>query len=100
MEALARKLLKRPLEITVGARSVVAEDVTQIVEVREEDTRFNRLLEILGQAFNDDPEPRILIFVNRQESADNLLGDLVPRSYFSMTIHGGKVRVLGSSLVG
>lgn len=93
MEALARKLLKRPLEITVGARSVVAEDVTQVVEVREDDTRFNRLLEILGQVLNEDSEARVLIFVSRQEAADNLLKDLVPRSYFSLTIHGGKDQV-------
>ncbi|KAI7816805.1 P-loop containing nucleoside triphosphate hydrolase protein [Gamsiella multidivaricata] len=93
MEALARKLLKRPLEITVGARSVVAEDVTQVVEVREDDTRFNRLLEILGQAYNDDPEARVLIFVSRQEAADNLLRDLMRRGYVSMSIHGGKDQV-------
>ncbi|KAF9952281.1 pre-mRNA processing RNA-helicase [Mortierella alpina] len=93
MEALARKLLRRPLEITVGARSVVCEDVTQIVEVREDDTRFNRLLEILGQAFNDDPEARVLIFVSRQEAADNLLRDLIRRSYICMSIHGGKDQV-------
>ncbi|KAG0279345.1 pre-mRNA processing RNA-helicase [Linnemannia exigua] len=93
MEALARKLLKRPLEITVGARSVVADDVTQIVEVREEDTRFTRLLEVLGQAYNDDAEARVLIFVSRQEAADNLLRDLNPRGYFSMSIHGGKDQV-------
>ncbi|KAF9428190.1 pre-mRNA processing RNA-helicase, partial [Podila epigama] len=93
MEALARKLLKRPLEITVGARSVVCEDVTQIVEVREDDTRFNRLLEILGKAYNDDPEARVLIFVSRQEAADNLLRDLMRRGYVSMSIHGGKDQV-------
>ncbi|KAF9144778.1 pre-mRNA processing RNA-helicase [Linnemannia schmuckeri] len=93
MEALARKLLKRPLEITVGARSVVADDVTQVVEVREDDTRFTRLLEILGQAYNDDPEARVLIFVSRQEAADNLLRDLNRRGYLSMSIHGGKDQV-------
>ncbi|KAG0223235.1 pre-mRNA processing RNA-helicase [Actinomortierella wolfii] len=90
MEALARKLLKRPLEITVGARSVVAPDVTQIIEVREESTKFNRLLEILGRAFNNDSEARVLIFVSRQEGADNLLRDLLRRGYSSMSIHGGK----------
>ncbi|KAK3821949.1 MAG: P-loop containing nucleoside triphosphate hydrolase protein [Linnemannia gamsii] len=93
MEALARKLLRRPLEITVGARSVVAEDITQIVEVREDDTRFTRLLEILGQAYNDDTEARVLIFVSRQEAADNLLRDLNRRGYLSMSIHGGKDQV-------
>ncbi|KAF9304409.1 pre-mRNA processing RNA-helicase [Mortierella antarctica] len=93
MEALARKLLRRPLEITVGARSVVCEDVTQIVEVREDDTRFTRLLEILGKAYNDDSEARVLIFVSRQEAADNLLRDLIRRGYISMSIHGGKDQV-------
>ncbi|KAK9701196.1 pre-mRNA processing RNA-helicase, partial [Basidiobolus ranarum] len=58
MEALARKILKKPLEITVGGRSVVCEDVTQIVEVREDSTKFLRLLEILGQYYRDDSDLR------------------------------------------
>ncbi|CAJ0757219.1 17365_t:CDS:10 [Entrophospora sp. SA101] len=90
MESLARKVLKRPLEITVGGRSVVAQDVTQIVEVREENTKFVRLLEILGQQYNDDPEARTLIFVDRQEAADNLLRDLIHKGYPCMSLHGGK----------
>ncbi|KAG0053190.1 pre-mRNA processing RNA-helicase [Gryganskiella cystojenkinii] len=93
MEALARKLLKRPLEITVGARSVVGEDITQIVEVRSEESRYNRLLEILGKAFHDDPESRILIFVSRQEGADTLLTKLIRSGHVSMSIHGGKDQV-------
>ncbi|RIA89024.1 P-loop containing nucleoside triphosphate hydrolase protein [Glomus cerebriforme] len=90
MESLARKVLKRPLEITVGGRSVVAQDVTQIVEVREENTKFVRLLEILGQQYNDDPDARTLIFVDRQEAADNLLRDLIRKGYPCMSLHGGK----------
>src|SRR3954463_14067663 len=91
MESLARKVLKRPLEITVGGRSVVAQDVTQIVEVREDNTKFVRLLEILGQQYNDDPDARTLIFVDRQEAADNLLRDLIRKGYPCMSLHGGKV---------
>jgi ATP-dependent RNA helicase DDX46/PRP5 len=49
MEALARKILIKPLEITVGGRSVVTQDVTQIVEVINESKKFLRLLEILGK---------------------------------------------------
>ncbi|CAG8473102.1 10632_t:CDS:10 [Acaulospora colombiana] len=90
MESLARKVLKKPLEITVGGRSVVAQDVTQIVEVREESTKFVRLLEILGQQYNDDPDARTLIFVDRQEAADNLLRDLIRKGYPCMSLHGGK----------
>lgn len=93
MEALAKKVLKKPLEITVGGRSVVAAEIEQIVEVREEETKFNRLLEILGRAYNDDPDSRTLIFVHRQESADNLLRDLLAKNYACMSLHGGKDQV-------
>ncbi|KAH9998418.1 P-loop containing nucleoside triphosphate hydrolase protein [Russula vinacea] len=88
-----QKILKKPLEITVGGRSVVAAEIDQIVEVRAEDTKFNRLLEILGQMYNDDPEARTLIFVDRQEAADNLLRELLRKSYLAMSLHGGKDQV-------
>ncbi len=93
MDSLARKILKKPLEITVGGRSVVAAEIDQIVEVRVEDTKFNRLLEILGQMYNEDPEARTLIFVDRQEAADNLLRELLRKSYLAMSLHGGKDQV-------
>jgi len=93
MDSLARKILKKPLEITVGGRSVVAAEIDQIVEVRAEDTKFNRLLEILGQMYNEDSEARTLIFVDRQEAADNLLRELLRKSYLAMSLHGGKDQV-------
>ncbi|KAI8977951.1 P-loop containing nucleoside triphosphate hydrolase protein [Pilobolus umbonatus] len=92
MEALARKVLKKPLEVTVGGRSVVCDDVIQIVEVREESTKFVRLLEILGQLFVDEGEENAsaIIFVDRHEAADNLLRDLMRRGYPCQSLHGGK----------
>ncbi|KAJ7638690.1 P-loop containing nucleoside triphosphate hydrolase protein [Roridomyces roridus] len=93
MDALARKILNKPLEITVGGRSVVAAEIEQIVEVRAEDTKFNRLLEILGQMYNEDPECRTLVFVDRQEAADNLLRELMRKGYLCMSLHGGKEQV-------
>ncbi|KAI0939711.1 pre-mRNA processing RNA-helicase, variant 2 [Taiwanofungus camphoratus] len=93
MDSLARKILRKPLEITVGGRSVVAAEIDQIVEVRDEDTKFNRLLEILGQTYNEDPESRTLIFVDRQEAADNLLRELMRKGYLCMSLHGGKDQV-------
>lgn len=93
MDSLARKILTKPLEITVGGRSVVAAEIEQIVEVRVEDTKFNRLLEILGQMYNEDPECRTLIFVDRQEAADNLLRELMRKGYLCMSLHGGKDQV-------
>lgn len=46
VEILARAVLQKPVEIQVGGRSVVNKDITQLVEVREEEDRFLRLLEV------------------------------------------------------
>lgn len=95
MEALARKSLTNPIEIVVGGKSVVAPEITQIVEVRNEDTKFVRLLEILGNLYSDDAneDARALIFVDRQEAADTLLRELMRKGYPCMSIHGGKDQI-------
>lgn len=93
MEGLARKILKKPLEITVGGRSTVAKEIEQFVEVREEDSKFRRLLEILGRFSNEDPEGLVLIFVDRQESADDLFKELMKHHYVCQSIHGAKEQV-------
>ena len=49
MEALARRLLVRPIEIQVGGRSVVGKDITQTIHVTEDDDqKYLKLLELLG----------------------------------------------------
>ncbi|KAJ5951143.1 Helicase C-terminal [Penicillium vulpinum] len=95
MEALARKTLNHPVEITVGGRSVVAPEITQIVEVRNNDQKFFRLLELLGNLYEDDAneDDRTLIFVDRQEAADDLLKQLMYKGYPCMSIHGGKDQI-------
>jgi len=93
MEALARKVLRHPVEIIVGGRSVVAPEVKQIIEVRAQDTKFHRLLEILGEVYADDEDVRTLVFVERQETADDLLSHLLKKFYPCGSIHGGKDQV-------
>ncbi|PWY81911.1 P-loop containing nucleoside triphosphate hydrolase protein [Aspergillus heteromorphus CBS 117.55] len=95
MEALARKTLTKPIEIVVGGKSVVAPEITQIVEVRNDDQKFVRLLEILGNMYSNDEneDARALIFVERQEAADNLLRELMRKGYPCMSIHGGKDQI-------
>ena len=95
MEALARKTLNKPVEIVVGGRSVVAPEITQVVEVRSEDAKFIRLLELLGNLYEEEKneDDRALIFVDRQESADSLLKDLMRKGYPCMSIHGGKDQI-------
>ncbi|XP_053683320.1 probable ATP-dependent RNA helicase DDX46 [Sabethes cyaneus] len=86
MEALARRILKKPIEIQVGGRSVVCKDVEQHVVVLEEDAKFFKLLELLGlyQELGS-----IIVFVDKQENADILLKDLMKASYPCMSLHGG-----------
>ncbi|TVY78474.1 Pre-mRNA-processing ATP-dependent RNA helicase prp5 [Lachnellula suecica] len=93
MDALAKKTLQSPVEITVGGRSVVAPEITQIVEVIEEAKKFHRLLELLGELYDKDEDARTLIFVDRQEKADDLLKDLMRKGYPCMSIHGGKDQI-------
>jgi ATP-dependent RNA helicase DDX46/PRP5 len=93
MDALAKKTLQSPVEITVGGRSVVAPEISQIVEVREEKEKFHRLLELLGELYDKDEDARTLIFVDRQEKADDLLKDLMRKGYPCMSIHGGKDQI-------
>jgi ATP-dependent RNA helicase DDX46/PRP5 len=93
MDSLAKKVLKDPVEITVGGRSVVAPDITQIVEVIDEKDKFHRLLGLLGELYDTDEDARTLIFVDRQEKADDILGDLLKKGYPCMSIHGGKDQI-------
>ncbi|CAI0397226.1 unnamed protein product [Linum tenue] len=65
VEILARKVLNKPVEIQVGGRSVVNKDITQLAEIRPENERIFRLLELLGEWYD---KGKILVFVQSQES--------------------------------
>ena len=86
MEALARKILTKPIEVQVGGRSVVCKDVEQSVIKIEESKKFFKLLELLGiyQA-----KGGVLVFVERQAATDNLVRDLMKAGYPCMALHGG-----------
>ncbi|XP_038898206.1 DEAD-box ATP-dependent RNA helicase 42 [Benincasa hispida] len=87
VEILARKVLNKPVEIQVGGRSVVNKDITQLVEVRPENERFLRLLELLGEWYE---KGKILIFVHSQEKCDALFRDLLKHGYPCLSLHGAK----------
>ncbi|XP_054266207.1 probable ATP-dependent RNA helicase DDX46 isoform X2 [Macrosteles quadrilineatus] len=86
MEALARRILNKPIEIQVGGRSVVCREVEQHVVVLEEEQKFLKLLELLG-VYQD--QGSVIVFVDKQENADALLKDLMKASYPCMSLHGG-----------
>ena len=86
MEALARKILSKPIEVQVGGRSVVCKDVEQSVIVIEDHQKYFKLLELLGIY---QEKGNVLVFVEKQESADVLIRDLMRSSYSCMALHGG-----------
>ncbi|XP_064609215.1 probable ATP-dependent RNA helicase DDX46 isoform X2 [Liolophura sinensis] len=86
MEALARKILTKPIEVQVGGRSVVCKDVVQEVILIDEDSKFLKLLELLGLYHE---KGSVLIFVDKQEHADDLMKDLMKHSYPCLSLHGG-----------
>lgn len=86
MEALARRILDRPIEVQVGGRSVVCKDVEQTVVLIRDDDKFLKLLEILGKY---SLQGSAIIFVDKQEHADMLLKELMHASYTCLALHGG-----------
>jgi len=55
--------------------------------------KFIRLLELLGELYDQDEDARTLVFVERQEKADDLLKELLRKGYPCMSIHGGKDQI-------
>ena len=96
VEILARKVLNKPVEIQVGGRSVVNKDITQLVEVRPENERFLRHLEILGE-WNE--KGKILIFVHSQEKCDVFFKDLLKHGYPCLSLHGAKDQTDRESII-
>eukprot|EP00117_Sycon_ciliatum_P002512 scpid20966/ scgid7707/ Probable ATP-dependent RNA helicase DDX46; DEAD box protein 46 len=86
MEALARRILKRPVEVQVGGRSVVCVDIVQTIMMMEEEDKYFKLLELLGQY---QEMGSVLVFVEKQEDADRLLKELFKSGYPCMSLHGG-----------
>ncbi|KAF2171169.1 hypothetical protein M409DRAFT_18286 [Zasmidium cellare ATCC 36951] len=93
MEGLAKKALADPVEILVGGRSVVAAEITQVIEVVPEEDKFRRTLALLGDLHENDEDARSLIFVERQETADNIFKHLGKKGYPSVSVHGGREQI-------
>eukprot|EP00557_Chaetoceros_sp_GSL56_P004108 CAMPEP_0176487354 /NCGR_PEP_ID=MMETSP0200_2-20121128/6082_1 /TAXON_ID=947934 /ORGANISM="Chaetoceros sp., Strain GSL56" /LENGTH=1000 /DNA_ID=CAMNT_0017884167 /DNA_START=71 /DNA_END=3070 /DNA_ORIENTATION=- len=88
VEALARKSLKYPIEVLVGGRSVASDSVKQYAELVEEEDKFLRLLQILGEQV--DGENKVIVFVDTQSRADSVFEQLIRCGYPSLSLHGGK----------
>ncbi|CDH93274.1 RNA helicase [Caenorhabditis elegans] len=87
MEALARKVLDKPVEILVGGKSVVCSDITQNAVICAEHQKFLKLLELLGMYYEEGSS---IVFVDKQEKADDIVDQLMRTGYNSVApLHGG-----------
>ncbi|PNS16205.1 hypothetical protein CAC42_1968 [Sphaceloma murrayae] len=93
MEGLARKELQKPVQITVGGRSIVPKEITQKVEIVTEEDKVKRLLGLIGDEFQSDDDKRALVFVERQETADVLYAKLQRVGYPCVSVHGGRAQI-------
>jgi len=83
---LARGILCKPVQIIVGGISVVSNMIDQHIEVLTAEAKQPRLLALLRQHFDDG---QILVFVDMQESCDNLYRELIKQGLPCATLHGG-----------
>ncbi len=87
LERIAKTRLQNPVELMIGGRSVVCNDVTQVVEVMDENAKLAKLLALLGQW--DQESSSVLIFCDTQNRVDSLFSNLIKRGYPCLTLHGG-----------
>eukprot|EP01006_Ploeotia_vitrea_P008967 TRINITY_DN21196_c0_g1_i2.p1 TRINITY_DN21196_c0_g1~~TRINITY_DN21196_c0_g1_i2.p1 ORF type:complete len:974 (+),score=170.71 TRINITY_DN21196_c0_g1_i2:301-2922(+) len=88
VEAAAKTILHDPVEITIGGRSHAATNVSQYVELFDNDeVKFLRLLQILGEWVD---KGLIIVFVDTQNECDDLYQDLVTAGWTGiLELHGG-----------
>jgi ATP-dependent RNA helicase DDX46/PRP5 len=86
VERLARQILTEPVEVMIGGNSVAANTIDQHIEVRPEDSKFRRLLQLLGVWYE---KGSTLVFVDRQDNADRIFRELSQAGYLCVSLHGG-----------
>ncbi|QPG73691.1 hypothetical protein FOA43_001004 [Brettanomyces nanus] len=90
IEHLARKVLHKPVEVSVGTRNLLSSEISQKFAVIALEEKFTRLLQILGEFKSSDPNGKVLIFADTQKNCDSLVRLLTTRGYPSLCLHGGR----------
>ena len=85
IEALAKKILTKPLEIVVGQRGQSAKNITQYIEVIPKTKSFVRLIEVLDEHANTST----IIFADSQSEAIELWKQLYKQGFSCVLVHGG-----------
>ena len=84
IQLMAKKLLKRPVEILVGLKGQGAKNIEQYVEIIKKEKSFLRLLEILEKFI----EVCTIIFVDEQNEAIELWKQLFKKGFSCCLLYG------------
>ena len=84
IQLMAKKLLKRPVEILVGLKGQGAKNIEQYVEIIKKEKSFLRLLEILEKYI----EVCTIIFVDEQNEAIELWKQLFKKGFSCCLLYG------------
>lgn len=74
----------------MGGRSVANSAIKQYAEVRDDEDKFMRLLQLLGVWYE---RGHVLVFVDTQARCDRLYEDLLRVGYPCLSLHGGKEQI-------
>ncbi len=87
---LATKYLNEPIQLYVGSLDLrAAKTVTQVIEmVSSEDEKRDRLMRYIEHEM--DETDKLMVFVGRKATADNLSCDLILKSISCQSIHGDR----------
>ncbi|CEI91338.1 hypothetical protein RMCBS344292_05633 [Rhizopus microsporus] len=86
IERLARNVTSDPVRINVGTTGQANEDITQIVEVFDDDTwKWDWLMRRLAGFCI---EGSVIIFVSRKDSVDSLASSIQQNGYQCVALHG------------
>ncbi|CAK8698602.1 unnamed protein product [Clavelina lepadiformis] len=85
---LARSYLTNPFQVNVGSLDLAAtHTVQQIIEIIDEEKKRHRLLEFINDMEAND---KVLVFVGRKLTCDDVASDLCLRDIACQSIHGGR----------
>ena len=84
IQSIAKKILKRPVEILVGLRGQGAKNIEQHVEIIKKDKSFIRLLEVLEKYI----DICTIIFVDVQNEAIELWKELFKKGFSCCLLYG------------
>ncbi|HYD54884.1 MAG TPA: DEAD/DEAH box helicase [Gemmatimonadaceae bacterium] len=88
VEALARKYLRKPVVVQVGARSAAASTVTHAVYPVPQHKKGALLAELLRQ----EPDGSVLVFTRTKQRADRAVEELTDAGFEAIALHGDKTQ--------